>query len=64
MSSAQVEQPQSGNRDRERGAEPLSSRQPAGIDLECLADQVYRLLLADLRLTRARGAPTLPRKKG
>ena len=38
-------------------------RQPAGpIDMRKLADKVYRLMLADLRLERARGAPS--RRRG
>jgi hypothetical protein len=33
------------------------------IDLRKLADKVYRLMLADIRLERARGVPTTPQKR-
>lgn len=35
---------------------------PPPVDVERLADRVYRLLLADLRLERARGAETRRRR--
>jgi hypothetical protein len=36
-----------------------------GVNVEQLADKVYKLLLADVRLGRARGDSTLPpRRKG
>ena len=50
-------------------AEPASvqSGEPGahGINVQQLADKVYSLLLADMRLGWARGeAPTRPRRKG
>ena len=33
------------------------------IDLRKLADKVYQLMLADIRLERARGVPTTPQKR-
>jgi hypothetical protein len=35
---------------------------PAGTDVERLAEQVYRLMLAEARLERARGV--MPRRRG
>jgi hypothetical protein len=64
MSLGRVEPPQAGNGNGERGKEPLSSRQRGEIDVERLADQVYRLLIADARLTSARGGFTALRRKG
>lgn len=46
-----------GERSEERGAEPLSRRQVPEIDVERLADMVYRLMLDDIRLARAFGVP-------
>lgn len=41
--------------------EPGATAQPAGaVDLERLADRVYRLMLAELRLERSRGAGVDP----
>lgn len=40
-------------------AQPAKGR---AVDIKKLADKVYRLMLADLRLDQARGAP-LPRSK-
>jgi hypothetical protein len=34
-----------------------SEASPADVDVEKLADKVYRLLLADVRLGQARGEP-------
>lgn len=42
-------------------AEP-GQAQPTGIDVKQLAERVYRLMLEDLRLDRARGERT-PRRK-
>jgi hypothetical protein len=43
--------------------EPEQNRRNSNpIDLPKLADKVYRLMLADIRLERARGVPT-PRPK-
>lgn len=36
--------------------------QPAGVDIERLAEKVYRLMLAELRLERDRGAATRRRR--
>ena len=33
------------------------------LDLRKLADKVYHLMLADIRLERARGVPTTPQKR-
>lgn len=42
---------------------PASQRTtPQGIDIEQLADKVYRLMQADVRLTRARGGTSRVRK--
>lgn len=35
--------------------ETETGRAPAAVDIERLADRVYRLMLAELRLERARG---------
>lgn len=44
------------DRARQPAREPEgSARGPEPIDLERLAEKVYRLMLADLRLERARG---------
>jgi hypothetical protein len=37
--------------------------EPAAIDLERLTEKVYKLMLAELRLERARGAPLVRRKE-
>jgi hypothetical protein len=46
------------------GAGPAQSPQAPQIDIKALAEKVYRLMLADLRLTQARaGQPTRPKKR-
>ena len=51
----------SDRREAERGEQPLSAH--PGIDLQRLADKVYRLMLDDIRLTQARGGQVTRRRK-
>lgn len=53
---------QAPNSPAERPAEP-AGRRPAAIDLQKLADKVYRLMQAEIRLEQSRGAGA-PRKRG
>ncbi len=41
----------------ERSPDAGGRRRPAEVDVEKLADKVYRLMLAEVRLERARGRP-------
>lgn len=43
------------------GAQPATPAPP--VDVRKLAEKVYQLMLADLRLERARGAPAPRRRK-
>ncbi len=38
-------------------------RRPGEVDVEKLADRVYKLMLAEVRLERARGRPAVPHGK-
>lgn len=48
--------------DRPRPPDDAARGRPKPIDIEQLSERVYRLMLADLRLTRARGAVTARRR--
>ena len=43
-------------------APPKTDGRPAAVDIQQLAERVYRLMLADLRLERARGERPVRRK--
>ena len=43
--------------------QPAPKQQRQSIDLQKLADNVYRLMLADIRLERARGVYTTRRRE-
>ncbi len=56
----------------EQGAEPrpegerspeAGGRHAAEVDVQKLADRVYKLMLAEVRLERARGRPAAPHAK-
>ena len=52
--------PNQGRSENEQASRPLGAQAPA-VDMRKLADKVYRLMLEDLRLERARGGMT-PRR--
>lgn len=50
--------PDRDNQDPRESGQTRRAAKPAPVDLQALAERVYRLMLADLRLERARGATT------
>ncbi len=48
--------------ERERSSE-AGGRPTGEVDVQKLADKVYRLMLAEVRLERARGRPAVPQAK-
>lgn len=56
--------PAGSSANQQRDSDQAAADRSHEIDVEQLADRVYRLMLADVRLARARGAVDAGRREG